>query len=435
MQSQLHSNNNSGTSRTGSEFNYVDVAQFDVRYLCSVCKSPANIPVLHDCAACLCCACSIKVRVCPVCEEDLEGRSKAITVKTVLLKLASIPVYCPVCKNVVPRDYLDEHIANCPIECLNKCGIKVSPRNQELHNLTECLAVFVRCEQCNDLIQRKSLQDLSHKQLDCPVNCENQCGKRVRPRDIPQHNATTCTMMIVRCTMPQFCTWSGRRCEQNAHLESCLLAKLSPVLNSLIDENKTLYKILEESNRQNEESAQQLEEKYRRREAEMVSKISVLEFRMSKLLGNVFPEGIMMDAPVQILQGWTLHYMQPYSHCTQPSNIDPGQGEWVLIASQLTGTDLLSLCAIGRREEVCHRTTSSTTAQLHRGTYWYFVEGKSFGFSPTARLHLSAADICDNDGPDRRLCWCLNGRGGWRSGRALRGVEQSTPWLKLVYWA
>ncbi|KAH3743801.1 hypothetical protein Pelo_14801 [Pelomyxa schiedti] len=445
---------------------------------------------------------------CPLCDEEIEGKTKPLTAKGMLAKLAAIEVHCPVCSANVKRDLLDEHIFRCPVECPRKCGVRVSPENQTVHEQTECPNVVVTCASCSEAVQRRAIKDLSHKQLDCPIPCQNGCGQKVRPRDMNQHNSTTCTSTNIKCSAPQFCAWTGPRCDLDSHLRSCILVKVTPVLNSLVEDNSRMRSALsklEESNRQKEDTLRQIEENHNHRVRTFHSEMEALKDTMKKsealhiqsvealqqlrakynqleannhqleadykqkvtelirtqqqseekhtqklsqlsshieglynqraiipsLLPNP-PECIMMNAPISVLQGWNVHYKQPYPHITQPSHIDPGKGDWILVASQQIGRDVLSLAAVGRRTDVCRRTTSREVAVGHRGAYWYFVEGVAFGFAPTSRVCLSFSDCCGDDG-DRRLSWLLNGAGGWRSGPNTLVSDNS--WLKLICWA
>lgn len=143
------------------------------------------------------------------------------------------------------------------------------------------------------------------------------------------------------------------------------------------------------------------------------------------------PKGIQKDIPVAVLcSGWNLHYRKPYSHGSLAAELDPGQGTWVLIASQnLTNPGVLSLASVGKREDVFAKTFSVTEAKEHRNTFWYFVDGKAFGFAESKHIQLSSADTVE--GADR-LSWHLTGSSGWRSGNS---SSINKDWYKLIYWA
>ncbi|KAH3743969.1 hypothetical protein Pelo_14629 [Pelomyxa schiedti] len=414
---------------SGSAFEYVDArGQCDARYVCAACGCPANLPVLHDCAACFCMACASKNNdgKCTVCDEKIMGNTKPMTSKSVLAKLDALEVRCPVCKAVVKRCALATHLLACPTDCPRGCGVKVAPQNQAIHESTDCLNVFVICQSCNERLQRKFVMDLSHVKMDCPTSCLNGCGVKLKPRDMNEHINTKCPKSLVKCSS-QFCAWSGPRSTISDHTSTCILLKISPALDSLVDENRSLQI---EMNKLREESGQKVEV--------LQNEISLLRGQVVLLGNHFFPQGIRVNEPVQVLEGWNVHYKEPYSHSTRPCDIDPGRGEWILVASQKGGSEVLSLCAIGRRSEVCRRTQSLDTAVLHRGTYWYFVEGKSFGFTPKSTLGLQGfyCDACE-DGAEKRLSWRLDGKlGGWRSGTTTfsSASDNLLAWLKIVCW-
>ncbi|KAH3744091.1 dual specificity protein phosphatase [Pelomyxa schiedti] len=408
------------TPRSGCNFDYVGdvMSQCAARHLCSLCKYPANMPVLHDCAALLCFACAAKSEKCPVCYEKILGNTKPLVSKIVLVKLDAIQVRCPACRAAVMRNALDDHVWSCPTNCPKGCGAKVSPQNQDLHEKFECLNVAVACGSCHETVLRKVLNDGSHAKLDCPTNCPNGCGENLKPREMDVHLSTTCGLTVVNCSS-QFCTWKGSRSSFPDHASSCILIKVSMAFDSLITENKrlhgrvnsgfmdlnrqrgtTLHKLEQIQNEQGEgfhqvrdenvnmhinlttmgeslsqlvKSVAKIEESHTHEIAALNKEIALLHEENSKMLkflnmvpslsGKVsvllnyapFPKGIMQNVPIAMLQGWNVHYKQLYSHATKPSDIDPGQGDWILVASQEVGSELLSLCAIGNRSKVCAR--------------------------------------------------------------------------------
>ncbi|KAH3761849.1 pentapeptide repeat family protein [Pelomyxa schiedti] len=120
------------------------------------------------------------------------------------------------------------------------------------------------------------------------------------------------------------------------------------------------------------------------------------------------PEGVQQNPPEWILAtGWTIHYMQSVNEPTRVEDIDPGKGEWILVAV-FSGTNpkCFELAAAGRRSQVCMRTKSATQATEHRGVYWYFVEGLAFGFSHNQIIEINqgcdtANDVCTARIPNR----------------------------------
>ncbi|KAH3766834.1 hypothetical protein Pelo_1297 [Pelomyxa schiedti] len=74
--------------------------------------------------------------------------------------------------------------------------------------------------------------------------CPNGCGDKVTPRQLEEHKSTACQKAVVKCTAGRFCTWSGYRCYQDEHAQSCAFIKTSPVLTSLLEENKTMLEMI-----------------------------------------------------------------------------------------------------------------------------------------------------------------------------------------------
>ncbi|KAH3756016.1 hypothetical protein Pelo_8144 [Pelomyxa schiedti] len=300
----------------------------DARYTCVVCSAIAYHPVVHDCSAWLCMACSMTRKTCPLCDEEMEGKLKPVTAKPILAKLALIEVKCPVCGAIFKRDTLCSHIPECPIECPMHCGMKVAPRSQLQHEQTECLSVPVVCDICGDHVIRRSLKDLSHKESDCPINCPNGCGEKVRPRVMEEHQKA-CSRVTVKCCAQPFCTWSGPKCHYDEHIQSCTIAKLNPIFGPLVNENKRLKEMF--SNLEihcNEEIlrlsrlCQQLETDNRTQAAKLTQVIAIVKaariFQFTSLDGRIKeePTTVGYSSPFQMsvtLSGGIQRWIVPFS--------------------------------------------------------------------------------------------------------------------------
>ncbi|KAH3766287.1 hypothetical protein Pelo_1845 [Pelomyxa schiedti] len=185
------------------------------------------------------------VVTCPVCEERIDtAKLKPVTAKPILLKLAAIQVRCPTCNQATDRDSLGLHVSQCPSDCPNKCGEKVSPCKQEEHERTECMAMCQVCDACQQSVQRRFLRDHSHKKFDCPIDCPNGCGEKIKPKQLEEHTSSSCGKSVVKCTAGRFCTWSGLRYDLNEHVQSCAIVKLSPFLTSMLEEHKTMLEVI-----------------------------------------------------------------------------------------------------------------------------------------------------------------------------------------------
>ena len=141
--------------------------------------------------------------------------------------------------------------------------------------------------------------------------------------------------------------------------------------------------------------------------------------------------GIRTEFPAEFLDGWTAHYDEPYGHATTAAGLSavPAEARYVFVGAR-NPDGALALGAIGERGEVLRPTTSRTTAREHNGAHWYFMDGRSFGFAPTAQVQLSPDTHSPLD--TRRLSWRLTGSNGYRAGAV--NSNENGEWRKLVYW-
>jgi hypothetical protein len=61
-------------------------------------------------------------------------------------------------------------------------------------------------------------------------------------------------------------------------------------------------------------------------------------------------------------------------------------------ASSVNDENILLVAATGLRSKILTNTSSTSTAYLENGAYWYRVSGKSFGFSGVQTINLASAD-------------------------------------------
>lgn len=126
------------------------------------------------------------------------------------------------------------------------------------------------------------------------------------------------------------------------------------------------------------------------------------------------------------------------SHHTSCQDLQKIKGEFILVgAAKKKGTHI-SLCAMGRRENILIKTEGNETT-YENGVYWYYNEDKAFGFSPIPSIDLKLADQSELQG-EKRLSWHLHkyggqasDSGGFRAGVA-RDILSSSEWIKLVFY-
>ena len=119
-------------------------------------------------------------------------------------------------------------------------------------------------------------------------------------------------------------------------------------------------------------------------------------------------------------------YQQPYDHATYSTDVKPlelpSDYAYVLLGARYGygNSGNFKVAAIGDYHSVFASTSSSSTAYLNRGTYWYHYPGTgsggSMGFAPNAAVSLSPADTA-SPGDNTRMSWNLDqSSGGHRAG-------------------
>ena len=141
--------------------------------------------------------------------------------------------------------------------------------------------------------------------------------------------------------------------------------------------------------------------------------------------------GILVDTfKVSDLSGWTMHYEKDYAQGTTALDLDsiPLSANWVLIGARHNESDVLQLCAVGRRDEVLKRTKMIEPHE-HNDVWWYFTDGVSFGFAPDGVIKQQQADT-HNHRDNKRLSWHLGGSsGGYRAGNE----KSSSSFVKCLW--
>eukprot|EP00927_Polykrikos_kofoidii_P003149 TRINITY_DN11245_c0_g1_i3.p1 TRINITY_DN11245_c0_g1~~TRINITY_DN11245_c0_g1_i3.p1 ORF type:complete len:1402 (+),score=136.92 TRINITY_DN11245_c0_g1_i3:73-4206(+) len=91
------------------------------------------------------------------------------------------------------------------------------------------------------------------------------------------------------------------------------------------------------------------------------------------------------------LDGWHMHYEEPYSHATTLSDLSsiPQIASLVFVGARASDGHI-ALGAWGKREHVLHQTADNIT-HLADNVWWYLKDGLSFGFS--ARKTVELRDI------------------------------------------
>ncbi len=134
--------------------------------------------------------------------------------------------------------------------------------------------------------------------------------------------------------------------------------------------------------------------------------------------------------------GFKLVYNYPYSHVTTRPEI-------LSVRSQCTSSTII--CVGGNRYNetflrlvACANCLNATTQTIRNqpkyngGAYWYFTDGKSFGFSPNFTIDQNIADVNDQSS-NLKLSWHLDGsNGGERLGN-ITNLNRDTNYYKKIY--
>ena len=143
---------------------------------------------------------------------------------------------------------------------------------------------------------------------------------------------------------------------------------------------------------------------------------------------------IIVDAPATVLEGWSCHYDQPYSHETTAGDLAgvPADAAYVFVGARSKDGATIKVGACGERGEVL-RATELNKPHEHNGAWWYNTAGKSFGFAPSGTVNQEIPDIHDQ-GDARRLSWNNSGSyAGYRAGSDCSG--HGVPCNKILYYS
>ena len=157
-------------------------------------------------------------------------------------------------------------------------------------------------------------------------------------------------------------------------------------------------------------------------------------FGIQSSYADYYPSGPQQNVSEQTLRdnGWTLFLEQTYATIigSSGSQLIPS-GPYVILTGKAVGSSTLPVLAAAPTSQVFTETVINTP-QLINGTYWYYTQTKSIGFSPTNIITQNPADNTDTSSP-LRLSWhLLTSDGGWRLG-ATTWLNSSTNYLQQVW--
>ena len=154
---------------------------------------------------------------------------------------------------------------------------------------------------------------------------------------------------------------------------------------------------------------------------------------------NYFPFGPQTNVPVATVTdgGWTECYRDLYDNAMDASTVLSDCPENLLMLScRETGSSTLTLLAQGERSDVTFDTgDNNDVTHIANGVGWYFNTPGTDSWGFVRAGDTVEKDNCDTDGSganDERLCWHLQGFGGYRCG-ATQSLNSSVDFERIVY--
>ncbi len=148
-------------------------------------------------------------------------------------------------------------------------------------------------------------------------------------------------------------------------------------------------------------------------------------------------QGILTNVPTLDPSQCQVCQDMPYTYATKSEDIEKckAQGGFITIAAKKLGNKNLALVAGLYSSDLQVTSSIFSATGPTNGAFWYYVPGKSIGFSNSSGIYLESADKGggENSTCDLRLSWHLDmGVGGWRAG-CETGLNDDATWRKIIY--
>lgn len=149
--------------------------------------------------------------------------------------------------------------------------------------------------------------------------------------------------------------------------------------------------------------------------------------------GLYFEEGVQIDLPLALLDGWTLYYSAPYSAKTTTDDILGEElGSFVLMGARRRNSSSIAVAAMGRRSVALAETETTQEAHYENGVYFYRF-WNTVGFSDTPDISLNDCDVAQPDN-EKKVSWFVDTFPGYRAGTHM-GLYNDPNWEKVLYYA
>jgi hypothetical protein len=142
-----------------------------------------------------------------------------------------------------------------------------------------------------------------------------------------------------------------------------------------------------------------------------------------------------------INQGYKVIYNKTYETPTKLSDFTSivstcNNMSTICLGGAAVGSNTLLLVSCANCKTLLSSYTDLNIPRLINNAYWYYTPSQSIGFSPSSSIRQNSCDYYDyiNNLPTDplRLCWHLDGYGGWRLGSIVE-LNRDTNYLKLIF--
>lgn len=229
-------------SSTWDIFSLEYVGEVDENLMCPICHSPFVSPISLPCQHIFCRSCLLRAfdhqqdnKTCPSCRTPTDFLSIIDVPKVIHRILEETRVKCPLsskgCTENIPRGSVQTHLDRyCGYEetfCPSDECDKLVPRRLAKG---DCLHKLISCQDC---FEEVSLLEMSiHQEKYCVVastNCPH-CSFSFLKQAYNDH-ARMCSERLLPCSAAEFgCEFIGKQESKEAHIASCPLARLAPII-------------------------------------------------------------------------------------------------------------------------------------------------------------------------------------------------------------
>lgn len=230
------------------------VVPLDDEHSCPICQGALKEPLLTKCGHHYCSEC-LKPLIrdgrfsCPVCRTELNESDTFLNnfwKRTIL----SLKIRCDQhevgCEWIGELRQQDEHNMECGYveqACPNDCGEKLKRKDMDKHKIHTCHRRIVNCCYCNEPLESGAL--IGHYET-CdkyPVQCTYQCGVTVARREMDVHTSIEgkCPKSPLNCEFQHAgCQFVGIRKNLEGHVRDNTVGHLSLMMRSLHDTTERL---------------------------------------------------------------------------------------------------------------------------------------------------------------------------------------------------